>query len=41
MGTGVSAPEALVLICARTICFAVTGLVGGGGVLIGMSGVCL
>ena len=39
MGTGVSAPEALVLICTRNdlfcndrICFATTGLVGGGGV---------
>ena len=32
MGTGVSAPEALVLICARNDLFAITGLVGGGGV---------
>ena len=32
MRTGVSAPRALVLICARIICFAKAGLVGGGGV---------
>ena len=33
MRTGVSAPWGLVLRCAKTICFAKTGLVGGGGVL--------
>ena len=32
MRTGVSAPRAHVFICGRTICFAKTGLVGGGGV---------
>ena len=32
MRTGGSATRALLLICARTICFAKTGLVGGGGV---------
>ena len=39
MGTGVSAPEALVLICAIKICFAITGLVGGGGVSVVCQGV--
>ena len=32
MRTGVSGQRALILICTRTICFAKTGLVGGGGV---------
>ena len=32
MGTGVSAPEALGLICPINVCFAIKGLVGGGGV---------
>ena len=40
MRTGVSAPRALVLICARTICFAKTGLVGGGSVSGGVSSHC-
>ena len=39
MGTGISAPRALVLICARTTCFAKTGLVGGGECVRGPSGV--
>ena len=40
MRTGVSAPRALVLICARTTCFAKTGLVGGGGASGGVSSHC-
>ena len=39
MRTGVGAPWALVLICARTTCFAKTGLVGSGGVSGGVSSI--
>ena len=41
MGTGVSAPEALVLICARNDLFCYNGIGWQRGCVSGMSGVCL